>query len=129
MCLRVYKMENLTEEPISTFLPPTAPVMSDCTKNTLHSIVTLTDERQFVAAVILGLGCAICALFGMVAIVGIQIKRLAELLRAAREAAQPEAKTALLPPVSGKLTPKKSKKTHFEDTSCAGPRDLDEEEI
>ena len=103
--------------------------MSDCTKNTLHSIVTLTDERQFVAAVILGLGCAICALFGMVAIVGIQIKRLAELLRAAREAAQPESKKGLLSAVTGRLTPKKHKQTTFEDTSCAGPRDPDEEEI
>ena len=121
-------MKNLTTEPVSTFLPA-AVTTSDCTKNTLHSIVTLTDERQFVAAVILGLGCAICALFGMVAIVGIQIKRLAQLLRAAREAAQPEAKTALLPPVSGKLMPKKKRTSFHEDTSCAGPRDLDEEEI
>lgn len=121
-------MKNLTTGPVSTFLPD-AVTASDCTKNTLHSIVTLTDERQFVAAVILGLACAVCALFGMVAIVGIQIKRLAELLRAAREAAQPESKTALLPPVSGKLMPKKKRATFHEDTSCAGPRDLDEEEI
>ena len=65
----------------------------------------------------------------MIGIVAMQVKRLAELLRAAREAAQPEAKTALLSSVSGRLTPKKSKKTTFEDTSCAGPRDPDEEEI
>ena len=91
--------------------------------------VPLVEERQFLAVVILALACAVCAIGGMIGIVGMQVKRLAELLRAAREAAQPDTKTGLLASVSGRLTPKKSKKTTFEDTSCAGPRDPDEEEI
>jgi len=110
--------------------PPGLP--PDClSSSTHHSLdcIPLVEERQFLAVVILALACAVCAIGGMIGIVGMQVKRLAELLRAAREAAQPEAKTGLLASVSGRLTPKKSKKTTFEDTSCAGPRDLDEEEI
>ena len=81
------------------------------------------------AVVILALACAVCAIGGMIGIVGMQVKRLAEMLRAAREAAQPEARKGLLSAVTGRLTPKKHKQTTFEDTSCAGPRDPDEEEI
>ena len=91
--------------------------------------VPLVEERQFLAVVILALACAVCAIGGMIGIVGMQVKRLAEMLRAAREAAQPESKKGLLSAVTGRLTPKKHKQTTFEDTSCAGPPDLDEEEI
>ena len=90
--------------------------------------VKLIEEREFLAVFMLLLACALCTLCGMIAIVGVQIKRLAELLRVAREAAQPESKTGLLSAVTGRLAPKK-KKAVFEDTSCAGARDLDEEEI
>ena len=110
--------------------PPGPP--PDClSSSTFHAIdcIPLVEERQFLAVVILALACAVCAIGGMIGIVTMQVKRLAELLRAAREAVQPEAKTGLLSSVSGRLTPKKSKKTTFEDTSCAGPRDPDEEEI
>lgn len=94
----------------------------------------LVQERQFLAAVILALACSVMSIFGMIGVLGLQIKRLAEMLRNARAvaaaAALPDAKTGLLSNhVSGKLTSKKGKKTTFEDTSCAGPRDLDEEEI
>lgn len=94
----------------------------------------LVQERQFLAVVILALACAVMSIFGMIGVLGLQIKRLAEMLRNARAvaaaAALPDAKTGLLSnQVSGKLTSKKAKKTTFEDTSCAGPRDLDEEEI
>ena len=112
--------------------PPPAPPPDPCfSSSAFHTIdcAPLVEERQFLAVVILALACAVCAIGGMIGIVGMQVKRLAELLRAAREAAQPEAKTGLLSSVSGRLTPKKSKKTTFEDTSCAGPRDPDEEEI
>ena len=110
--------------------PPGLP--PDCASHsTFHAIdcIPLAEERQFLAVVILALACAVCAIGGMVGIVAMQVKRLAELLRAAREAAQPESKTGLLASVTGRLTPKKSKKPAFEDTSCAGPRDPDEEEI
>ena len=90
--------------------------------------VKLADEREFLAVFMLLLACVLCTLCGMIAIVGVQIKRLAELLRVAREAAQSESNTGLLSAVTGRLAPKK-KKTAFEDTSCAGARDLDEEEI
>ena len=94
----------------------------------------LVEERQFLAVVILALTCAVLAILGMIGILSMQVRRLAEMLRNARAAAAaaalPDAKTGLLSnQVSGKLTSKKAKKTTFEDTSCAGPRDLDEEEI
>ena len=94
----------------------------------------LGHERQFLAVVILALTCAVLAIFGMIGILAMQVRRLAEMLRNARAAAAaavlPDAKTGLLSnQISGKLTSKKTKKTTFEDTSCAGPRDLDEEEI
>ena len=116
---------------VTTPTPPPPPDPCSSSSSTFHTIdcVPLVEERQFLAVVILALACAVCAIAGMIGIVGMQVKRLAELLRVAREAAQPEAKTALLSSVSGRLTPKKNKKTTFEDTSCAGPRDLDEEEI
>ena len=94
----------------------------------------LALERQFLAAVVLALSCAVCALCGMVFIVAMQVKRLAEMLCTARVSAKPvspaaEAKTALLPSVKGSLGAKTKKKASFEDTSCAPTRDVDEEEL
>jgi len=120
---------NLTAAPHHAAPPGLPP---DCVSHsTFHALdcVPLAEERQFLAVIILALACGVCAISGTVGIVAMQIKRLAELLHAAREAAQPEAKTGLLASVTGRLAPKKSKKATFEDTSCAGPRDPDEEEI
>tara|TARA_X000001036_G_scaffold414542_1_gene429857 strand:- start:1975 stop:2361 length:387 start_codon:yes stop_codon:yes gene_type:complete len=94
----------------------------------------LALERQFLAAVVLALSCAVCALCGMVFIVAMQVKRLAEMLCTARVSAKPvspaaEAKTALLPSVKTSLGAKNKKKASFEDTSCAPARDVDEEEL
>ena len=94
----------------------------------------LALERQFLGAVALALSCAVCALCGMVFIVALQVKRLAELLctaRASAKAVSPaaEAKTALLPSVKATIGAKSKKKASFEDTSCAPARDVDEEEL
>lgn len=106
----------------------------DFSSSTAHAINALVLERQFLSVAILALAFATLAIFGMIGMLALQIKRLAEMLRNARAVAAasalPDAKTGLLSnQVSGKLAAKKPKKITFEDTSCAGPRDLDEEEI
>ena len=125
---------NNTTTTLSTPTPEPEPVACSGTFDYLDC-TPLALERQFLAAVVLARSCAVCALCGMVFIVAMQVKRLAEMLCTARVSAKPvspaaEAKTALLPSVKATLGAKTKKKaTTFEDTSCAPARDVDEEEL
>ena len=124
---------NTTTLPTPTPEPDPVPCASGGTFDYLDC-TPLALERQFLAAVVLALSCAVCALCGMVFIVTMQVKKLAEMLCTARVSAKPvspaaEAKTALLPSVKATIGAKTKKKASFEDTSCAPARDVDEEEL
>ena len=99
----------------------------------------IDDEDRFLALVIVALACAVCALCALVLVLSILVHKvssvwLAMVTRRA-EADTSEARKGLLHGVkssfasSDKAGGKKKKASFVEDTSCAPPRDVDEEDL
>lgn len=105
----------------------------------------LTTDDQFLSMVVLALACAVCALCVLVLVLALLIHKIIAALTSAAtsiatEKGDPnEAHKGLLGSVKSsfsssfsrdKNSGKKSKKASFaEDTSCANPRDVDEEDL
>ena len=105
----------------------------------------LTTDDQFLALVVLALACAVCALCVLILVLALLIHKISDALTtaAASNAAEKgdpnDTRKGLLGNVKssftssfsrGKTSGKRGNKTSFaEDTSCAAPRDLDEEDL
>jgi hypothetical protein len=119
------------EVPCSTFHP------LDCASQHLDV------EQQFLALVLLALGCAVLSLCIISCALTMLVHKLSSVWRsvasgkAVQKATDPnDARKGLLGSVKssfacrGKAGGGKSKRTSFaEDTSCAAPRDVDEEDL
>ena len=105
----------------------------------------LTTDDQFLALVVLALACAVCALCVLVLVLALLIHKIIAALTSAAASTATEkcdpndARKGLLGSVKSSFSSsfsrdksggKKGKKTTFaEDTSCAAPRDIDEEDL
>ena len=103
---------------------------------------TIVDEDQFLAIVILSLAIIACALCVVACILTVLVHKLSSIwLKAlirptAAETEASEARKGLLQDTkssfataSSKAEGKKKKASFAEDTSCAPPRDVDEEDL
>ncbi len=101
------------------------------TDTNLNFFDGITKQEQFLALVILALSCTVCALWTAMMILVFQIKRLMDLVAAVSKGDSESPKSLLLSPqVKTKLSPKTKKILKFsESTSCAPPRDTDEEDL
>ena len=123
-------------------VPPSYPACSgtfnpfDCNDG------TVVDENRYLAIVILALGTIACALCCITCILTVLVHKLSALWVKALvrptpvESEASEARKGLLQDVKSSLaTPsskaegKKKKASFAEDTSCAAPRDVDEEDL
>ena len=132
-------LEMNASESVNTTTPQCGPFNPLCDDD------QLTTDDQFLALVVLALACAVCALCVLVLVLAILIHKISEALtvaaasNATEKGDQNEARKGLLGSVRSsfsssfsrdKNSGKKSKKTSFaEDTSCAAPRDIDEEDL
>jgi len=102
----------------------------------------IDDEDRFLALVILSLACVVFVLCVLVCMLTVLVHKLSgiwvkALIRPARvESEASEARKGLLQDVkssfatpSSKAEGKKKKASFAEDTSCAPPRDVDEEDL
>lgn len=119
-------------EPCSTFYP------FNCAPEQIDA------EHQFLALVIVALASAVCVLYLLVLVLAVLVHKASVVLRASialgnsatAKSDAHEARKGLLSHVKSsfasrdKSGAKKGKRTTFaEDTSCASPRDVDEEDL
>ena len=125
--------ENATEqEPCSTFNP------FDC------ATAQLDAEHQFLALVIVALAIATCVLCLLVCVLSLLVHKISAIWMAAalgkvgtadptdnpRKGLLGDAiKSSFSASSKGKADSKKKKASFAEDTSCAAPRDVDEEDL
>lgn len=123
--------------------PPLPPLPCSATFNPFTCASEGLDaERSFLVIVILALACAVCALCVLVGILAVLVSKLSNIWLKAlsrpattepsddpRNGLLQEAKSSFAS-ASSKAEGKKKKKTSFAaDTSCAPPRDVDEEDL
>tara|TARA_B100000767_G_scaffold17551_1_gene16176 strand:+ start:27 stop:389 length:363 start_codon:yes stop_codon:yes gene_type:complete len=116
--------ENVTTPPCGIFNP------LDCAADELN------DQDRYLALVVLALACAVVSLCVLILVLAVLVHKLsaiwvATLLKTA-EAESNDASKGLLHGIRSSFRPKdkqKKKTTFAEDTSCAAPRDIDEEDL
>ena len=104
----------------------------------------LGTEEQFVTILIIALACAVCALYLLVMVMVVLVHKLSalwvktlvrpttastELNDDPRKGLLQETKSSLRSSTNDKAEGKKKKTSFAEDTSCAAPRDVDEEDL
>ena len=102
----------------------------------------IDDEDRFLALVIFALACVVCVLCVLVCMLTVLVHKLSAIWLKAlvrpipAESEANEARKGLLQDVkssfatpSSKAEGKKKKASFVEDTSCAAPRDVDEEDL
>jgi len=137
-------MNGSAEVVNDTLLPPPLPPLPLPCGETLNPFKCdsgfLDEERRFLVIVILSLACAVCTLCVLVGILAILVSKLSNiwlkaLARPPTTEPSDDPRKGLLQDVKSSLaTPSskaegKKKKASFADTSCAPPRDVDEEDL
>ena len=109
--------------------------VQDCSPNEID------DEDRFLALVIVALACAVCALCALVLVLSLLVHKVSSvwvtMLTRQAETDTNEARKGLLQGVRSSFASsdngggggKKKKAAFVEDTSCAPPRDVDEEDL
>ena len=136
-------MNDTVEAVNDTLLPPSVPPLPcSATLNPLECPSELLgDAQRLLVIVTLALACAVCVLCVLVGILTVLVHKLSAiwikaLARPAptepsddpRKGLLQETKSSMATP-SSKDEGKKKKASFAEDTSCAPPRDVDEEEL
>jgi len=122
--------------------PPLPPLPCSATLNPFDcESKNLDAEQRFLVVVILVLACAVCALCVLVSILAVLVSKLSSiwlkaLARPATTEPSDDPRKGLLhetkssfAKTSSKAEGKKKKTSFAEDTSCAPPRDVDEEDL
>ena len=131
--------------PHALLSPPAPPVPSPCddlfsSPSCLPEV--LSNEERFLAVMSIILACAVCALIVLVMVMATLIHKLSALwIKSLTRPAQTEpsddprkgllqeTKSSLRNASGSKSEGKKKKASFSEDTSCAAPRDVDEEDL
>ena len=133
-------MNGSTEVVNGTLVPPPLPPPCSATFNPFScESEDLDAEHRFLVIVILALACAVCALCMLIGILAILVSKLSNiwlkaLARPATTEPSDDPRKGLLHETKSSFATSnkaegKKKKTSFADTSCAPPRDVDEEDL
>ena len=137
-------MNGTVEVVNDTLLPPPLPPPAAPCSVTLNPFKCdsdlLDEEERFLVIVILALACAVCTLCVLVGVLAVLVSKLSNIWLKAlarppttepsddpRKGLLQDTKSILAK--SSKAEGKKKKASFAEDTSCAAPRDVDEEDL